>query len=393
MGNNRQETVAVVFGGRSAEHEVSIITGHQIMDALKVAGYHVLPIYITKEGAWYVGSGLHNIKQYSSRNLDIEKVPGVQRVSLSPDRSVRQLLTVKNSWSPFGKSERLWADVFFPTVHGTMGEDGTLQGLFELADVPYVGSDVLSSAIAMNKVKAKALFRAAGIEVLDCLMISRAEWQSDPKQFIRLAEKFGFPLIVKPVCLGSSIGVARCQDASQLSEAIEVALMLDENALVEKALTDFIEINCSVFGPPARASVCEQPTSSEAVLTFDAKYKRGAKGKGSATKGGMASLDRIIPAPIPEELTARIQEISIKAFNTIGASGVARIDFLMDNTQSKLFLNEINTMPGSLAFYLWEASGIPFDELVHEMVVASLSRHQARAKTQFSFDTNLLLGS
>lgn len=393
MQNLRREAVAVVFGGRSAEHEVSIITGHQIMDALKVAGYPVLPIYINKEGAWYAGSGLHNIKQYSSRTLSIEKVPGVQRVSLSPDRSVRELLGSKSGgWTLFGKAEPMWADVFFPAVHGTMGEDGTLQGLFELADVPYVGSGVLASAVGMDKVIAKGLFRDAGLKVLDCLTVSRGEWQKAPDQITSLAEtRFGYPLIVKPVCLGSSIGVTRCKDLSQLREAIDVALTLDENALVERALTDFFEINCSVIGPPERASVCEQPTSSEAVLSFDAKYKRGAKTKSRGTKGGMASLERIIPAPISDQLTAQIQETSIKAFHTIGATGVARVDFLVDKGQGELFLNEINTMPGSVAFYLWEASGVPFDELVHSMVVTALEQYRIRAKTRFSFDANLLM--
>jgi len=393
MQNGKRERVGVVFGGRSAEHEVSIITGHQVMDALRVAGYSVLPIYITKEGEWLAGSGLHNIKQYSSRTLFLEKIPGVQRVSLSPDRSVRELLTTKSGgWTLFGKQQPMWADVFFPTVHGTMGEDGTLQGLFELADVPYVGSGVLSSAVGMDKVRAKSLFRDAGLKVLDCLTVSRAEWQSDPEQFASLAEKsFGYPLIVKPVCLGSSIGVARCKDLAELQEAIEVALTLDDNALVEKALTDFIEINCSVLGPPERASVCEQPTSSEAVLSFDAKYKRGAKSKNSGTKGGMASLERIIPAPISDDLTARIQEMSIKAFHAIRATGVARVDFLVDNAHGELFVNEINTMPGSIAFYLWEASGVPFDELVHNMVVTALEQYRIRAKTRFSFDANLLM--
>jgi D-alanine-D-alanine ligase len=365
------------------------------MDALKVAGYPILPIYITKEGGWFAGAALHNIKQYSSRNLALEKIPGVQRVSLSPDRSVRELITSKGGgWALFRKSEPMWADVFFPAVHGTMGEDGTLQGLFELADVPYVGSGVLSSAVGMDKVKAKQLFRESGLKVLDCLAISRAEWENDPEQFTSLVEKsYGYPLIVKPVCLGSSIGVTRCKDLSQLHEAIEVALTLDEYALVEKALTDFIEINCSVIGPPEQVSVCEQPTSAEALLSFDEKYKRGAKSKSGGTKGGMASLERIVPAPISDELTARIQEIAIKAFRVLGASGVARVDFLVDNEQGELFLNEINTMPGSIAFYLWEASGVPFDELVHRMVVTALEQHRVRSRTLHVFEANLLRSS
>lgn len=393
MRNERTETVAVLFGGRSAEHEVSVITGHQIMDALKVAGYQVLPIYITKEGDWHGGAALHDIKSYSSQPLRVNGLPGVQQVSLSPDRSIRQLLSLKNpGLFSFGKPAPMWADVYFPTVHGTLGEDGTLQGLFELADVPYVGSGVLASAIGMDKVKSKAIFRDAGLKVLDCLAISRAEWESNPEEFIALVEKsYAYPLMVKPVCLGSSIGVSRCENASQLRDAIELALTLDQNALVEKALTNFVEINCSVLGPPEQASVCEQPTTAEALLTFDAKYKRGAKNKTMGAKGGMASLERMIPAPISEELTSHIQEMSIAAFRAIRAAGVARIDFLVDKDRDEVFVNEINTMPGSIAFYLWEASGVPFDELVSRLVVTALEEYKTRKKTRFSFDANLLV--
>ena len=392
MQNPRNEVVSVIFGGRSSEHEVSIITGHQIMDALRVAGYRLLPIYITKDGRWYAGPKLHNITLYSSKTLSLEKIPGVQPVSLSPDRSIRELLQGKNrGWSLFRSEQPMWADVFFPAVHGTMGEDGTLQGLLELADVPYVGCGVLASALGMDKVRAKALFRDAGIAVLDCISINRTEWQSDPTQIISAVEStYEYPSMVKPVCGGSSIGVTRCQNRPTLQDAIELALILDQYALVEKALSDFIEINCSVIGPPAKASVCEQPVSSEQLLSFDDKYKRSGKNKSSA-KGGMASLQRIVPAPIDDDLRNEVQQVSVKAFETMGASGLVRIDFLYDNSEGKLFLNEINTMPGSLAFYLWEASGVPFDELVHNLIVTALDQYRERAKTRFTFEANLLM--
>jgi D-alanine-D-alanine ligase len=393
MKRFNKETVAVLFGGRSVEHEVSVITGHQVMDALKVAGYQLLPIYITKEGEWYAGSQLHNIKQFSSASFDVRGLPEVFRVSLSPDRSVKQLLPhPEQSKGFFKKPPRLWADVYFPTIHGTLGEDGTIQGLFEMADVPYVGSGVLSSAVGMDKVRAKVLFRDAGIPVLDCVSVMRQEWENDSAAFIKRAEEaFKYPMMVKPVSLGSSIGVSRCQNEGELREALEVALIMDENALVEAALVDFIEVNCSVLGPPIQASVCEQPTPNEKLLTFDEKYKRGAKSaKSGGTKGGMASLERIVPAPIPSELTLQIQELSKKAFQLIGASGVVRVDFLLERDNSNLYLNEINTMPGSVAFYLWEATGISFDDLVDKMVKLGLERHRIRGATQFSFEANLL---
>lgn len=393
MPTQPTKTVAVLFGGRSAEHEVSVITGHQIMDALEAAGYALLPIYISKEGEWYAGQPLHNIRQYTAAAFDVNKLHDVYRVSLSPDRSIRQLLPhPRRRRGFFRKEPRLWADIFFPTIHGSFGEDGTLQGLFEMADVAYVGSDTLASAVGMDKVRMKAVYRDADIPVLDCLAVSRMEWQRDSEAFVaRVADFCDYPLMVKPVCLGSSIGVRRCANASELREAIEAALLLNERVLVERALVHFTEINCSVLGPPEQASVCEQPYAHEAVLSFDAKYKQGIKGGGvSGTKAGMASLGRIVPAPIAAGLTARIQELAIKAFGAIGASGVARVDFLLEANGAHLYLNEINTMPGSLAFYLWEASGIPFDDLVTRVISMALDRHQRQSTTQFAFEANLL---
>jgi len=393
MRNTRKATVAVLFGGRSVEHEVSIITGHQIMDALEVAAYSLLPVYISKDGEWYAGASLRNVNQYRHPSFEPAKLPNAHRVSLSPDRSVRQLLAHPDSYKGlFGKSPRLWADIFFPAIHGTFGEDGTLQGLFEMADVAYVGAGVGGSAMGMDKVRMKALFHDAGIPVLSCLSISREEWRMGSETFIAdLETSIKYPLIVKPSCLGSSIGVTRCENSEQLNDAVELALELDDNALIERALVDFVEVNCSVIGPPERASVCEQPFTSEKVLTFDAKYKRGSKGAKSGNEAGMASLERIIPAPISDELTARIQQLSIRAFQVIGGSGVARLDFLLEHGGENLYLNEINTMPGSIAFYLWESSGVPFDELVTQCVNIALERQRQRARTRFSFETNLLV--
>jgi D-alanine-D-alanine ligase len=363
------------------------------MDALAASGYAVLPIYLTKEGEWYAGQSLHNIRQYTDPAFSIHKLRDVYRVSLSPDRAIRQLLPhPSSSRRLFKKPPHLWADVFFPTIHGSFGEDGTLQGLFEMADVAYVGSGVLASAVGMDKVRMKALYRDADIPVLDCLSVSRADWQRDGAAFVRRVEACcPYPVMVKPVCLGSSIGVRRCENARELQEAIAAAVLLDERVLVERALVHFIEVNCSVLGPPEQASVCEQPHTSEAVLSFDAKYKQGGKGAAAGgAKAGMASLGRTVPAPISAELTSRIQELATRAFRVIGAAGVARIDFLLETDAGNLYLNEINTMPGSLAFYLWEASGIPFDELTTTVVNIALDRHRLRSATQFAFEANLL---
>jgi D-alanine-D-alanine ligase len=386
-------TVAVLFGGRSVEHEVSVITAHQIMDALKAAGYGVLPLYITKDGEWYAGERLHNLKLFTDPAGDPTRASGVARVSLSPDRSIRQLVLHPTARQGlFRKPPLLWADVFFPCIHGSFGEDGTLQGLLELADVPYVGAGVAASALAMDKVLTKIICRGVGIPVLDWLVYSRIDWEGQSARVLEQIEAFcAYPVIVKPACLGSSIGVKRCGDRADLREAVAAALVLDERVLIEPALTQFIEINCAVMGPPEQTSVCEQPMTSEAILSFDAKYKRGGKGAKRADKpGGMASLERIIPAPISAELTQRVQGYAAQAFQTMGGAGTARIDFLHRPVDGALYLNEVNAIPGSMAFYLWEASGIPFDELVDKLVSIALQRHSLRRHTQFSFEVNLL---
>ena len=393
-------TVAVLFGGRSVEHEVSVISGHQAMDALDQAGFPILPIYITKQGDWYAGEGLHNLNLYREQTFHAAGLKNVYRVSLSPDRSVRQLVVHPSAGGGLlGKSPRLWADVFFPVVHGSHGEDGSMQGLFELADVAYVGSGILASAIGMDKVRQKQFLRQAGIPVLDCVEVSRAEWEADAGAFVKRVESgCGYPAIVKPVCLGSSVGVSRCADRPALTDAIELALELDERALVEEALVDFIEINCSVMGPPERASACEQPMGYEAVLSFDDKYKHGGKKLGSGTgtaaaaapSAGMAGQRRVVPAPIGDALRAQVQSLAMKAFHAIDAAGVVRVDFLFQESKKRLLLNEINTIPGSLAYYLWEEEGVRFDQLVSMLVQIALERHERRRATTYSFAANLL---
>jgi D-alanine-D-alanine ligase len=393
-------TVAVLFGGRSVEHEVSVISGHQAMDALDQAGYPILPIFITKQGDWYAGEGLHNLDLYREQTFHAAGLRNVHRVSLSPDRSVRQLVVHPGvGGGLLAKNPKLWADVFFPVLHGTHGEDGSIQGLFELADVPYVGSGVLASAVGMDKVRTKMLLEQAGIPTLDCLEVARGEWETDPEPFVgRVEAKYRYPVMVKPVCLGSSIGVSSCADRTALREAIDLALELDGRAMVEEALTDFIEINCSVLGPPERASACEQPVASESVLSFDDKYKRGGKklGRGGAqstrqaSQAGMAGQARLVPAPIGEALTYDVQDLAVRAFRAIGASGVVRVDFLYQQKSKRLLLNEINTLPGSLSYYLWEEDGLRFDQLVSMLVEIALARHEERRVTIYSFSANLL---
>ncbi len=401
-----KQVVAVLFGGRSVEHEVSVISAHQVMDALEVAGYELLPVYIDKKGAWFAGKGLYNLKQYAVPGFRPEALRDGHRVSLSPDPTVRQLVLHPNGGKGFFyKAPILFADVFFPVLHGAFGEDGSAQGLFEMADVPYVGCGVFASAAGMDKIRQKELYRTAGLPTLECVWIHRHGWLADPASFVRQVEgRFSYPVIVKPAALGSSIGISRAADSKQLTEAMGTALTFDDRVLVERALVDFQEVNCSVIGPPYRASVCEMPKLEGELLSFDAKYRAGAAaGKGGAkmaagvggklSKGGMASLNRQIPAPISDDLTAQVQDQAIAAFAAIGGSGIARVDFLLDSGGREAYVNEINTMPGSLSFYLWEASGLPFDKLVRLLVDEAVERHKSKRQTQYSLDVNLLSGT
>ena len=375
------------------------------MDALEVAGYELLPVYIDKKGAWFAGKGLYNLKQYSVPGFRPEAMRDGHRVFLSPDPTIRQFVLHPNGAKGFFyKSPMLWADVFFPVLHGAFGEDGCTQGLFEMADVPYAGCGVFASAAGMDKIRQKELYTRAGLPTLECISTHRNFWRADPASFVQQVETtFGYPVIVKPATLGSSIGIARAADSKQLTDAMATALTFDERVLVERALVDFKEVNCSVIGPPYRASVCEMPRLEGELLSFDAKYRAGGKGfKGGAkmaagaggklSKGGMASLNRQIPAPISDALSAQLQDQAILAFRAIGGAGIARVDFLLDSG-GRAYVNEINTMPGSLSFYLWEASGLPFDKLVRLLVDEALERHKSKSQTQYSLDVNLLSGT
>jgi D-alanine-D-alanine ligase len=391
-----KQTVAVLFGGRSVEHEVSVISAHQVMDALEVAGYPLLPVFIDKSGAWFAGRGLYNLKQYSTPGFQPEEVRNAHRVFLSPDTSVRQLvLHPHGAKGFFYKPPDLWADVFFPVLHGSFGEDGRMQALFELAGVAYAGSGVEASVIGMDKIRQKQIYRAAGLPVLDCEWISRSQWKAGAAEFIRTVEaRFPYPVIVKPSCLGSSIAVARCLNGQEMAQHINIAMQFDERVMVEPALVNFKEVNCSVIGPPVQTSACEMPSVDGDLLTFDAKYKTGSKkGVAGMSKSGMASLNRLIPAPIGPVITSRVQDLAARAFQAVGCQGIARIDFLLASDGETLYVNEINTMPGSLSFYLWEACGLAFDQLVTRMVEGALERHRQASETMFSLDVNLLSGA
>jgi D-alanine-D-alanine ligase len=374
-------TVGVVFGGRSVEHDVSIVTGHQVMRAFDPELYEVIPIYIDREGRWWTGAPLADIANFKTEVLSYK---GVRSAIISPSVQHHGLIVNPTS-GRFEKSEIVRLDVVFPAIHGTHGEDGTLQGLLELADIPYVGCGVIASAIANDKVMTKIVLRQCGIPVVDGVSFSRAEWLAAPDQVMQhILTELRCPLFVKPATLGSSIGISRVEDDKLLRASIDVAANLDSRILVEGAVVGCIEINCAVMGngDQIRASVLEQPVSWEAFLTYEEKYLRGGE--------GMKSAERLVPAPISAELTEKIKAFAIQGFKAIEGRGTARIDFLAQPDAGAVYLNELNTMPGSLAFYLWQAEGLSPRAVVQELVTLAKDAHAEKRRTTYNYQTNLV---
>ena len=382
--------VAVLFGGRSVEHEVSVISGIQALCALDREKYDPIPLYIGKDNAFYTGPHMGDIESYKDLPACIAKAT---RVLLVPSSGGVDL--VRFPMKKFGSNLVDTFQVALPVVHGTNVEDGTLMGYLEMLNVPYAACDVTSSALGMDKYQMKAALRQAGLPVLDALQVGGREYAENGEAVLRqIEEKIGYPLIVKPVNLGSSVGISKAKDRAALEAALDTAFGFSPRVLVEKAVQHLREINCAVLGDAeeAQASVCEEPLNATDILSYQDKYMSGGKSAKSGAKGGMSSLARRCPADIPEELTHRVQELAVATFRALGCLGVSRIDFLNDKETGELWVNEINTSPGSLAFYLWEAAGVPFAELLDRMIALAFKRQRQREALTFSYDVNLLAG-
>lgn len=381
--------VGMIFGGRSVEHEVSVLTAHQAMAALPKDRYEPVPIYIDKKGRWFTGDALLELSNFT--NLDrIEEIS--ERVSLSCDATDPGLLPLTENKSRFwgrkggSAAEPVRFDVAFPLIHGSHGEDGTLQGLLELANLPYVGSNVAASAVGNDKVLTKLVLSRSGLPVLEYDEVRRADWECSPQSVTsRVQEMFSFPVFVKPVTLGSSIGVSHAGNVAELEFSLQVALTYDSRAMIEPALDGIVEVNCAVLGDgrETRVSVCEQPSGGK-VLSYEDKYLTGDK------SAGMKGAKRTVPAPIGEALTEQIQSAALQTFQALGAAGVARVDFLVQPESGTLYVNEINTMPGSLSYYLWEPVGLTFPDLLHSLIGQAVIRHSEKQRNTYSFDVSLL---
>ena len=379
--------VACIFGSRSVEHEVSVITAQQAMAAL-AASHTPVAVYITKDGRWFTGDALRDLAAFR----DIERLlasctqvtplidPHTPGLQLQPVAGARRGVFGR------GGGDTVTADVAMPLVHGNLGEDGTLQGLLEMAGVAYTGSDVGACAVAMDKGRAKLAFAAAGLPTLADVVVSRAAWDADASACVaRVRTLGGASWFVKPMTLGSSIGVSHAQSDAELRDAVSLALTYDDRCLAEVAQQAIVEVNCAVLGDgdDLRVSLLEQPVAS-GLLSYDDKYRGGGGTK------GMKSARRLIPAPVADDVTARIGDAARTAFRAVGASGVARVDVMLDSAAGTFTVNEINVLPGSLSFYLFEPAGLSFTTLLDELIAIAQRRHAARARVTRAFDTWML---
>lgn len=376
--------VGVFFGGRSVEHEVSVISGLQAFNSFNREKYEPVPIYITKDNELYTGDAVGDISQY--KNIP-ELLRKSTRIFLMCGQGKVQL--IRYPVKKFGHSAVAEIDVAFPVVHGANVEDGSLQGFLRHYNIPFAGCDVMASAVTMDKYVMKAVLKDNDIPVLDCVTLNVKEFQRDEAAACVKAEnRIAYPVIVKPVNLGSSVGIKVAKDRAGLTEALEYAFTFGPKVLVERAIMNLREINCAVMGDyeEASASECEEPISSDEILSYEDKYVAGSK-TGSE---GMRTAKRELPAALTPQKREEIRRMAVRTFQTLNCSGVSRIDFMIDKDTDQVYVNEINPIPGSLAFYLWEALGKPYAELLDDMVKLALKREREERNMMTSFDSNIL---
>lgn len=376
--------VAILFGGKSVEHEVSIISGLQAYNNIDKDKYDVFPVYISKKNEMYVGDLISNIDNFK----DIDKViRESKKVILINDDGECKFITEHNSL--FKKREEWPVDLVIPVVHGTNEEDGALQGYLKTVGVTFAGCDVTASAVGMDKYIQKVLLRENDIPVLSAMKFNMGDYENIDNMIKKIEEAIGYPVIVKPIDLGSSVGISVAKGKSELVDSIDNAFLYAQNILCEHAILNLREVNCAVLGNEidALASEIEEPMHTKDILSYEDKYGNGQKSEDSR---GMASLKRQIPAKIDKDMYDDIKKLAIKSFKTLGCNGVARLDFMIDVDTNKYYFNEINTIPGSLAFYLFEPLGIKYKELLDRIINLAEERKRNENNITYSFDTNIL---
>ena len=393
-------TVGVLFGGRSVENEISVVTASQVMESMDREKYEIVPIYIAKTGKWYTGRELLNLKRYKDMPSLFRDCTEVYFKSIYGDRNLY-------SNGGFLGREKVVAriDTILPTLHGTNCEDGTLQGVLEVIGIPYVGCNTFASANGMDKISMKQILRDSGISVVDFVWFTDKEWDHSHKETVEKIEKsLAYPVIVKPANSGSSVGISPAHNEQELVDAIDNAAQFTTRIIVERMLSNLKEVNCSVMGDyyNCKASECEVPLRSGEILSYSDKYQGGgAKGAKGAKCGakmsagsklgskGMSSLKRELPARIPADVTALVKDYAIRTFKTLGCEGLARVDLMIDQDDNRVYVNEINTIPGSLSSYLWDYTGIPFGEVIDTLVARSFERAREESFKVVDFGGNI----
>lgn len=399
--------VGVFFGGKSVEHEISVITMNQAISSLDPEKYEIVPIYISKNGVMYTGDDLLDL--YSFKDMDV-LLKRCYKVAVINDGKGVKVVRTPAPW--IGKRVLNTIDVAFPIVHGTNCEDGTIAGFVNLLGIPFVGPDIMASSIGMDKILQKKVLKASGIPVVDFVSFYSIEYIKDEEKILnKVDEELTYPVIVKPGNLGSSVGIKKAKNRVELEEAIEFAMEFADRIIVEKAVEKLKEINCSAIGnlTEVETSICEEPFFSDEILSYADKYIGDGKTKGGTIGGGKGSTikfgaqkgstktggnnqfsNKKIPAEISKEKTEEIQNLTKEVFKVLGCSGVSRVDFLIDTETDEVYVNEINTIPGALSFYLWEATGKSFTQELDEVIEIAIKRHRDKEKLTFSYDQNIL---
>jgi D-alanine-D-alanine ligase len=380
--------IGLIFGGEAVEHEVSIISARQAYAALDKEKYAVVPIYIAKDSNFYAGDKL----------LDASKCPTIQKIIEEGTKShliKKEKYATLIDYQNFGIIDVF--DLALVVTHGTTVEDGVLQGLLTMLKIPYTGCSVNAAAVGQDKVYMKNILQSNNLAVTNFTWFYAPDYTQNTEQKINeIEQNLNYPLIIKPASLGSSIGIKKAENRKQLVEAIEEAIEFDYKILVEEVVQDMKEVNCSVLGDfeECKTSVIEEVIAQDDILSYEDKYQRGNKSSKDSNSDqpneGMASVDRIIPANISADLKNKISEISKKVFKVLGTNGVARIDYLIDQKSNQVYVNEINTIPGSLSFYLWDKVGVNFTQLLDELIILSIKKERQKQTLSFSFDSDIL---
>lgn len=376
--------VAVFFGGRSVEHEISVISALQAINALDHDKYEIIPIYISKQGRWFTGPKLLDIRNYRDMKALTDTC---DEVFMRPEYGDFNLYKVQSGM--FARKNPVVAQlhVAIPVLHGTNGEDGIFEGVLETIGLPFAGCNTLSSANGMDKITMKMILRESGVPVVDFVWFTDKQWARQRDSIIsRIENELGYPVIVKPANLGSSVGIGKAADRDSLIEKIDNAEKFSQRIIVEKMVTKLKEINCSVLGDAddCRPSVCEEPIKTGDFLSYEDKYMGGSK-----SAKGMQASEKRIPAELTGEMTERIRNMAAETFRVLGCHGVSRVDVMIDENDNSVYVNEINTIPGSLSFYLWEATGLSFTALMDELVMLALKRKRETDRKTFTYDQNI----